>query len=174
MINDLGLRLKIARQGQKLSQTELAERVGINQNNIAQYEAGRVLPKLETIVKFSRELGCGIEWLITGDEGHTKTDEETKSNYDMVASYSPSGTIDVSTFEKMITDLETNYRDQINLLKEQLSKAEEEKSKFINILENVVLVKHRVTEYCAAVVVDFTIWKHNIWFTTDSVTRRLT
>jgi transcriptional regulator with XRE-family HTH domain len=80
MKEDLGLRLKTARQRCGFSQTKLAEKVGINQNNIAQYEAGKALPKLETIVKFSQILGCSIEWLITGNESQHQTDEKTKSS----------------------------------------------------------------------------------------------
>jgi transcriptional regulator with XRE-family HTH domain len=173
MTKDLGLRLKIARQGRKLSQTELAERVGINQNNIAQYEAGKVLPKLDTIVKFSQELGCGIEWLITGKEGKIKTDEKLGKTYEMMASYSPSVGIDVAVLEQIKSDLEKAYLDQIESLKAQLSKKEEENSRFINILENMSLVKQMVNELKAAVVAKYR-GRIYFWVTTGSFTRQLT
>lgn len=172
MIKDLGLRLKIARQGRKLSQTELAERVGINQNNIAQYEAGRVLPKLETIVKFSQELGCGIEWLITG-KGNNKTDEKVGKTYEMMASYSPSGGIDAAVIEQIKSDLEEVYLEQIEFLKAQLSKKEEENSKFINILENLSLVKQMVNELKVAVASEIKK-RRLLLLSTGSFTRQLT
>jgi transcriptional regulator with XRE-family HTH domain len=59
----------------------------------------------------------------------------------------------------------------LKILEEKEKQISELSSALINISK---LVKHKVAEYYTAVVADFTSWRQMIWFTTDSVTKRLT
>ncbi len=59
----------------------------------------------------------------------------------------------------------------LRILEEKEKQISELSSALINISK---LVKHKVAEYYTAVVADFTSWRQMIWFTTDSVTKRLT
>jgi transcriptional regulator with XRE-family HTH domain len=44
-----------------LSQSELAERVGINQESLSKMENGRISPKFERLQRFADALGCRVE-----------------------------------------------------------------------------------------------------------------
>ena len=49
----MGKRIKELRTEGELSQKDLAERVGVAQNTIAQYEKGTAKPSLEVLVKLA-------------------------------------------------------------------------------------------------------------------------
>jgi transcriptional regulator with XRE-family HTH domain len=59
-------RLRELRTGKGLTQQELAERSGITQGLISQYESGRVKPITGNLLKLARALNCTVED-ITGD-----------------------------------------------------------------------------------------------------------
>ena len=50
-----------ARQRAKLSQRELAERMGVKQPVVGRLEGGRHDPRLDTIVRAAGALGCDVE-----------------------------------------------------------------------------------------------------------------
>ena len=52
----------------KLSQEELAKRVGVSQPSIAQYETGAAVPRLYVAVKLANALGVKIDDLVNGKE----------------------------------------------------------------------------------------------------------
>lgn len=52
----IGKRIRQYRTEAKLSQKELGKRLGISQQQIAQYETGKRIPKLETIDKIAKAL----------------------------------------------------------------------------------------------------------------------
>ncbi|MBR4026705.1 MAG: helix-turn-helix domain-containing protein [Lachnospiraceae bacterium] len=53
----IGEQLKKRRLEAKLTQKELGEKLGITQQQIAQYESGKRIPKTETIIKIAEALG---------------------------------------------------------------------------------------------------------------------
>lgn len=57
------------RMQRKLSQEELAKRVGVSQPAIAQYEAGTAVPKLYVTIKLADALGVKIDDLVCSKEG---------------------------------------------------------------------------------------------------------
>lgn len=83
---NIGEQIKKYRLEAKLSQKELGERLGISQQQIAQYENGKRIPKIETINNIAGALGIGVrrlypdfsidEWRQTG------TYKESKKRYD--------------------------------------------------------------------------------------------
>lgn len=50
-----------ARRRAKLSQRELAERMGVKQPVVGRLESGRHDPRLDTIVRAAEALGCDVE-----------------------------------------------------------------------------------------------------------------
>ena len=56
------------RAKRKLTQEELARRVGVSQPAIAQYERGTLTPKLYVTVRLASALGTSVEMLVNGKE----------------------------------------------------------------------------------------------------------
>lgn len=65
-MNDIGDRIKYARELRGLSQEELAERSGVSQTSITDVERGRSkMPR--GLNKIAKALQVSVEWLMTGD-----------------------------------------------------------------------------------------------------------
>lgn len=56
------------RMQRKLSQEELAKRVGVSQAAISQYETGAMVPRLYVTVKIANALSIKIDDLVNGKE----------------------------------------------------------------------------------------------------------
>jgi len=56
LISNIAYNLRVERAKQRLSQENLSELTGINQQQISYIENGKVCPKLESIVKISEAL----------------------------------------------------------------------------------------------------------------------
>ncbi len=52
----LGKKIKLARVELDLTQTELARKIGTKQKSISRYEAGKSVPKVETLMKLTKVL----------------------------------------------------------------------------------------------------------------------
>lgn len=65
---NIGEKIKAIRKRTGLSQKELGERLNVSQAMIAQYENGKRLPKIETLVRISQALNVDIEELAGTDE----------------------------------------------------------------------------------------------------------
>ncbi len=52
------------RKEAKMTQTQLAEKVGVNSNTISQYELGKREPNLEILKKITQVLDCSIDDLV--------------------------------------------------------------------------------------------------------------
>ncbi|WP_210432977.1 helix-turn-helix domain-containing protein [Kurthia senegalensis] len=57
-------RLKDLRKNKKLSQTELANFLGITQANVSRYEKGDQLPDFDTLVKLSQKFDVSLDDLV--------------------------------------------------------------------------------------------------------------
>jgi transcriptional regulator with XRE-family HTH domain len=65
----IGTKLKELRTAKKLTQAELAGRIGIDRSMIAKVEAGKnINPTLSVLQKIANELGASIEVLCGSDE----------------------------------------------------------------------------------------------------------
>lgn len=62
----LGERIRLARKRKKLSQTKLAELVGVSQATVADWERGETMPGRHRIPKLSEVLQVAAEWLELG------------------------------------------------------------------------------------------------------------
>ena len=59
-------RLKKLRKALNLTQQKFADKLGVKQNTIAQYEMGRNDPSDAVIISICREFGVSEEWIRTG------------------------------------------------------------------------------------------------------------
>lgn len=57
-------RLKELRTNRRLTQKELADKIGMTNKNISAYESGYRQPEYETLVKLARALDCSIDYLL--------------------------------------------------------------------------------------------------------------
>ncbi len=73
----LGLRIKELRKRNKLTQSQLAEKIGMETTNLCKLENGCQLPKEENIEKIAKILDVEIRDLF--DFGHLKTTKDLKN-----------------------------------------------------------------------------------------------
>jgi len=67
-----GLRLRGLRLARGLTMAELAERIGVSQPAISQWESGREKPGRESLLKLSAELGVSVEDLLSNPVSHAQ------------------------------------------------------------------------------------------------------
>lgn len=70
MTNDIGNKLQTLRKGRKLSQQELADKMGVSRATISNYEVGRRAPHLSELKRFAEFYGVGLDYF-----GVASTDE---------------------------------------------------------------------------------------------------
>ena len=70
MKSEIGMKLKTLRNGRKLTQQELAEKIGLNRATISNYEVGRRIPHLPELELFASFFGVGLDYfgIATKDE----------------------------------------------------------------------------------------------------------
>ncbi|AEH47105.1 helix-turn-helix domain-containing protein [Parageobacillus thermoglucosidasius] len=74
---DLGERLKLCREKKGLSQKEVAEKIGIKNNTLSNYESGERRPDYETLCKLADLYEVSLDYLIKGQEH--KEEKENKN-----------------------------------------------------------------------------------------------
>lgn len=69
-MNDIGGKLKTLRKGRKLTQQELADRLGVTRATISNYEVGRRTPHLSELQRFAEFYGVDLSYfgVATKDE----------------------------------------------------------------------------------------------------------
>lgn len=71
MANDIGTKLKTLRKGQKLTQQELSERLGLSRATISNYEVGRRSPHLTDLRRFAEFYGVGLDYFGVSTENES-------------------------------------------------------------------------------------------------------
>lgn len=64
----LGIRLKQLRKDRKLTQQQLADKVGVSKTSIIYWEKDENIPKHDSLVALAGSLGCSIQYLLNGSE----------------------------------------------------------------------------------------------------------
>lgn len=64
MLNNIGLKIKEAREEQNVSQKDLGMALGLTDKAISAYEACRTVPPLETLVRIADELHKPLDYFI--------------------------------------------------------------------------------------------------------------
>jgi len=75
MIQGLGERLLEKRLACKLTQAQVAQRIGVTPSAICFFEKGESVPSLISISRLARVYHCSIDYLITGKEFQPKKDD---------------------------------------------------------------------------------------------------
>jgi len=71
-----GVRLRELREKCGLSQSGLAERVGISIDSIQNWEQGRTRPRIEALAKLARALGVTVDEVLQESGGRTESAEK--------------------------------------------------------------------------------------------------
>lgn len=71
-----GDRLAAAREAAGLSQSELAQRLGIRKKTLIQWETDRTEPRANRLQMLAGMLGVSIRWLLTGEGEGIELDED--------------------------------------------------------------------------------------------------
>lgn len=64
----LGIRLKQLRKDRKLTQQQLADKVGVSKTSIIYWEKDENIPKHDSLVALADTLGCNIQYLLNGSD----------------------------------------------------------------------------------------------------------
>ena len=78
--------IRLLRKNLKLSQEELASRVGLNRGNIASYENGSAEPKICNLLKIANLFGISIIDITQKDLSNKDTLDEASSSYQNLTS----------------------------------------------------------------------------------------
>ena len=82
--NEIGARIKQAREGKEMSQEELGNLLGLNKSSIQRYESGQVQRiKLPILENMARILGVNPNWLVMKTDDPTPNHETTNISYVM-------------------------------------------------------------------------------------------
>ncbi len=77
----IGDRLRHARKQKGLNQSDLAERVGVSQPAVANWESGVHDPRRVMLAKIADVLGVSPDWLASGDRSALETDKQPAAAY---------------------------------------------------------------------------------------------
>lgn len=66
MAEDVGKRLKRARQARKLSREQVSTRLGISVSAVQHHESGRNDPTMDNLAKYSKTYRISTDWIILG------------------------------------------------------------------------------------------------------------
>ena len=71
------MRLRERRESLKISQIELAKKVGVTQNTISQWETGSRRPNIDMLVKLTEVFGCTADELLGIERKKPDPEDET-------------------------------------------------------------------------------------------------
>ncbi|WP_422445628.1 helix-turn-helix domain-containing protein [Thermoanaerobacterium sp. DL9XJH110] len=88
---NFGEKLKKLRNERKMTQKELAERIGVSRATIAGYETKGKEPPYSTLIKLAEVLNCSIDYLLENsvnikNENNINTDNQNLNHYYTVIS----------------------------------------------------------------------------------------
>jgi len=92
--------IRLLRKRLKLSQEELARRIGLNRGNIASYENGTAEPRICNLLKFARLFGISVHKLTYSDLSREQDLDEFTHSMDEESRISD------KSFQDMLTQLE--------------------------------------------------------------------
>ena len=75
-LNTLPIRLRVSRDHAGLTQTELAERMGVSRQTIANAENGARQPRKVVLTSWAFACGVDVDWLRTGEAKTPPSDDD--------------------------------------------------------------------------------------------------
>lgn len=86
--------LQSIRKEKRLSQEELAERIGVSRQAISKWEQGSGYPETEKLLVLSRELNVSLDYLMLGEM--RTADNDTSASHNIIA---PTGKITIKSYD---------------------------------------------------------------------------
>jgi transcriptional regulator with XRE-family HTH domain len=82
-------RIKQIRKETGLSQDKFAKKIGVSSGNVSAWESGKALPGALALKSIHENLGCSIDWLLTGHSsqnglGEIALDQDFKEMTDVL------------------------------------------------------------------------------------------
>lgn len=74
---DISERILIRREALRMTQEDLAEKIGKNQQDIYRYESGKFKPNLSSLIALAEALEVSLDWLVGLNE-HSELSEDEK------------------------------------------------------------------------------------------------
>lgn len=62
----VGKRIREARLGAQMSQTDLARAISVSDHTVSRYEQGHITPSADALLRLSKALSVSTDWLLTG------------------------------------------------------------------------------------------------------------
>ena len=56
------------RQAKGITQWQLAEKIGVRQESVAQWETGKTAPRFDRLIEIAKALDCSVDDLIKKDD----------------------------------------------------------------------------------------------------------
>ncbi len=86
--------LQSIRKERKLSQEELAEKIGVSRQAISKWEQGNGYPETEKLLILAQELNVSLDYLMLGETGDTISEKSISQNVIV-----PTGKITIKSFD---------------------------------------------------------------------------
>lgn len=137
IIINFGNNLKNLRTENNITMQELSDKLGLSRQIISNYENGRKLPNLYSLVQISRFFNCSIDSLI-----YENTDIDISSLIEVPnekINYLNKLTNDVNLIEKKLMKNNTNYLELVKEIQDTFSQS-------FNLLENIHSVIDDITD----------------------------
>jgi transcriptional regulator with XRE-family HTH domain len=144
-LEDIGTRLREERERVRLSQRELARRIGLSASLISQIESGQSKPSVSTLYSIVTELGVSVDDVFRGSNGHDELGRGTGDEAGTGADQSPV----VRSDERHVIDLASGVR------WERLTSHQHENVDFLHVVYDVggssasdtMMMRHPGREY---------------------------
>ena len=81
---NIGKFIAALRKEKKLTQEQLAEKLGVNHRSVSRWENGRCMPDLSILENLSEELGIGVSELLKGKRKDCSGQDESKEGIDLI------------------------------------------------------------------------------------------
>ena len=76
-----GDKLRMIRKGCRLTQADLAQKVGISTSTIGMYEQNRRSPGKDMLLKIAKVFNVSVDYLLSSDTYNTTSTKEKNQNY---------------------------------------------------------------------------------------------
>ena len=112
---DFGDQIRALRQGEGLTQEQLAQRLMVTRQAVSNWERGSNLPDIETLIRIATTFDVSLDRLILGREGDGRMDERIKTNESQGVRDARDGAESGKLAEKLIRDGSEGRRARTNM-----------------------------------------------------------
>lgn len=142
--NNVNERIKKLRKALDLTQQKFADRIGVKQNTVAQYEMGRNVPIYSVIALICREFNVSEKWLRTGEGDMFKSETYTSNNANQIISGSINERIKELRHTLKLTQQE--FADKIGIKRGAIANYEIGRNTPINSVVSLICREFNVNE----------------------------